>query len=403
MKNKKMRKLMRVFALLLALSLLAGCSLIQIDDTKIIVAKVGDKTISKAEFDQYLNSGLAQYGYTVQSQDIQEQLPEIKTSFLEAMIDNLVEQTKAEEAGLVATQEDIDAAYQEAQDWYDQQYSQLLEYYKEDETIEDPEQQALEDIQSYMNMYGFESLDQMAEQTLKSVPADKLYTETVKDVQLSDGDVRSEFDSLVAEDKEQYENDIATFVSDYNGGMTLYWHPEGIFFVKHILLSLSDEQQKEIQLLRSEGDEDGANTYRDEALKDLQTKLDEVLKKIEAGEDFDALIKEYGEDPGMKVEEGETNDGYPTAVGLTGVYVKEFEDACNKLVKEGDTSAPVATDYGYHIIRRYGDMPSGEINFDDVSESLHTRLLSTTQSEAYSAALEQWKSEMKIERFEKKL
>lgn len=139
MKKRTMKKLMRVAALLLAVCLLAGCSLIEIDESKIIVAKVGEKTITKTEFDESLKNYLALYGYTPESSDIQEQLPEMKTSYLEAMVDNLVIDIKAEEMGFVATQEEIDAAYQEAQDWYDEQFASLVEIYEADETIEDPE------------------------------------------------------------------------------------------------------------------------------------------------------------------------------------------------------------------------------------------------------------------------
>lgn len=316
MKKRTMKKLMRVAALLLAVCLLAGCSLIEIDESKIIVAKVGEKTITKTEFDESLKNYLALYGYTPESSDIQEQLPEMKTSYLEAMVDNLVIDIKAEEMGFVATQEEIDAAYQEAQDWYDEQFASLVEIYEADETIEDPEPcMRRKFIENHMTTYGYASLDAMAEETSPPSPATKLYEDVVKDITVTEEEIQAEFDANVASDEETYAEDLATFVQDYNGGMTLYWRPEGLFFVKHILVALTEEQQDEISTLRAEGSDEEADSYREEALASLDAKVAEIQEKINAGEDFQTLIDEYGEDPGM--QEGATayEDGYLVYVG----------------------------------------------------------------------------------------
>ena len=135
---------------------------------------------------------------------------------------------------------------------------------------------------------------------------------------------------------------------------------------------------------------------RQQELQKLQGKVDEALKKIAEGEDFDGLIEEYGEDPGMAGSE----NGYPTAKGLEGLYVDEFARACDTLVNEGDTTDPVATDYGYHIIRRYGDVPAGATPYEDVSELLNARVLSSKQNAAYDEALQGWMEEYNIQRSE---
>lgn len=80
------------------------------------------------------------------------------------------------------------------------------------------------------------------------------------------------------------------------------------------------------------------------AKKEKLDKANELCERIENGEDFDALIKEYGEDPGMTVYNG----GYYFTVGE---MVKPFEDAAFSL-KEGEYSKPVQSDFGYHIIQR---------------------------------------------------
>jgi len=45
-----------------------------------------------------------------------------------------------------------------------------------------------------------------------------------------------------------------------------------------------------------------------EKLEAIKPKAEEVLNKAKNGEDFEALIKEYGEDPGMESEQ--YKDGY---------------------------------------------------------------------------------------------
>lgn len=70
----------------------------------------------------------------------------------------------------------------------------------------------------------------------------------------------------------------------------------------------------------------------------------EVKKKLDEGEDFAKLAKEYSEDPGSAEEGGKL--GYFTA----GEMVPEFEDAAYTLEID-KISDPVETDNGFHIIK----------------------------------------------------
>jgi foldase protein PrsA len=78
-------------------------------------------------------------------------------------------------------------------------------------------------------------------------------------------------------------------------------------------------------------------------VKDEKT-AKEVKAKLEKGEDFAKLAKEYSQDPGSASNGGDLGWFGP------GKMVKEFEDAAYKL-KVGEVSDPVKTDYGYHIIK----------------------------------------------------
>ncbi|HZT60430.1 MAG TPA: peptidylprolyl isomerase [Pyrinomonadaceae bacterium] len=78
--------------------------------------------------------------------------------------------------------------------------------------------------------------------------------------------------------------------------------------------------------------------------KEARAKIEGLLKRAQAGEDFGALAKEYSQDRGSKAEGGE--------LGWfgRGVMIKPFEDAAFAL-KPGELSGVVETVFGYHIIQ----------------------------------------------------
>ncbi len=92
---------------------------------------------------------------------------------------------------------------------------------------------------------------------------------------------------------------------------------------------------------------------------DALTKIKGVMNKLNNGGDFDKLMAEYSEDPGLATSPG----GY---YFTTGEMVAEFEDAVKKL-KVGKVSGIVKTDYGYHIIKRIALPEFGEEAFEKVA------------------------------------
>ncbi len=112
--------------------------------------------------------------------------------------------------------------------------------------------------------------------------------------------------------------------------------------IKNKILDTDDEKVtvKHI-LIGFEQGEDGS--ISDEAKANAKKTAEEVLAKVKAGDDFDALVEQYNTDPGA------TDKGYTFA--QDGSMVKEFEDASFAL-EVGETSELVETTYGYHIIKR---------------------------------------------------
>ncbi len=77
--------------------------------------------------------------------------------------------------------------------------------------------------------------------------------------------------------------------------------------------------------------------------KDEKTATD-IKNKLNNGEDFSALAKQYSEDPGSKEKGGELPEFGP------GEMDPKFEEAAYKL-EVGQVSAPIQSSFGYHIIK----------------------------------------------------
>ncbi|NOZ60083.1 MAG: parvulin peptidyl-prolyl isomerase [Calditrichaeota bacterium] len=87
------------------------------------------------------------------------------------------------------------------------------------------------------------------------------------------------------------------------------------------------------------------------AEKEALARIKELQKRIQAGEDFAELCRQYSEDPGSKARGGEL--GFIQR----GDFVPEFEEVAFML-KPGEISDIVKTRFGYHIIQcieRRGD------------------------------------------------
>lgn len=88
----------------------------------------------------------------------------------------------------------------------------------------------------------------------------------------------------------------------------------------------------------------------------------ELIKKLDNGEDFEKLAKEYSEDTASAVNGGVINN--VTKEG----YVTEFYNAAYNLEDGKYTSKPVKSEYGYHIIYRVSK--SEKQSLEDLKDSI---------------------------------
>ena len=125
-------------------------------------------------------------------------------------------------------------------------------------------------------------------------------------------------------------------------------------------------------------------TARADCIAAVQDTLDEIQARLAAGEDFEALIAEYGQDPGM-----EDSDGYYVAEGAIN-WVPEFTDASMALANVGDVSEPVVSSSGVHLIRSMSDVTPGAMSEEDAHDYLVEVVTANKKNETFQEALNQW-------------
>lgn len=128
------------------------------------------------------------------------------------------------------------------------------------------------------------------------------------------------------------------------------------------------------------------------------TKANAIKAKLDAGADFAALAKESSADTGSKDQGG--NLGFQAYD--TKQLVPEFVEGYKNL-KEGEVSAPVKSQYGYHIIKATGLKDSQVTSLDQVKDQIKSSLLQQKQGDAVSAKIKEWKDELKVKTYEDRL
>lgn len=140
------------------------------------------------------------------------------------------------------------------------------------------------------------------------------------------------------------------------------------YFEKTLKATVSDEEAKKIYDTRVAGMKTEDEVAARHILVDSEDKAKELRTKIVGGADFAEVAKENSTDPGSKDQGGML--GFFTK----GQMVPEFDEAVFKM-REGEISAPVKTNFGWHIIkledRRRKEPPS----FDTVKATIINSLV----------------------------
>jgi len=117
-------------------------------------------------------------------------------------------------------------------------------------------------------------------------------------------------------------------------------------------------------------------------VEDLDT-AEEVVEKLDEGEDFSELALEYSTDTTNAETGGELG------FFARNEMVSEFDDAAFEM-EVGDVSEPVETEFGYHIIKVTDQVEEETAEYSDVKEDVYDALL----DEQFKAQYNTWIMEL---------
>ena len=115
-----------------------------------------------------------------------------------------------------------------------------------------------------------------------------------------------------------------------------------------------------------------------------------VLQRLKKGESFSKVAKEKSLDPGS------AQNGGDVGFFSSGQMVPEFESAASRL-KVGETSQPVKTKFGYHIIKVTDKKVGPPVDFDKVRNLIYQRLSAEKQKGIFDSYIEDLKQKFKVE------
>jgi foldase protein PrsA len=107
----------------------------------------------------------------------------------------------------------------------------------------------------------------------------------------------------------------------------------------------------------------------------------QILGKLNQGEDFAELAKEYS------VDEGNKNNGGDLGYFTYGDMVLEFENAAFALDID-EISGVVATQFGFHIIKLTDYMPEKMLTFSEAEDLVRQRLVAQEQENLFMEYLD---------------
>ena len=461
-----MTNIRKIVALLLCLCMLWGAAALaedaaatadaaaitELNDTDVL-ATIGGKDVTWSDIKGVYANLVSQYGsYYDLTQQANVDL--FRAVALENCLTEELMMQKAKEFGVdQLTQEEIDAAVAQADSDWNTAIDSYVSYFYSDLTEESSEEEkaaAEQEAVSYYNDAGY-TPESLREDYQRYSVLGKVEAMMTQDATVTDQEVEDMYQSLVAADKELYENDIAAYVeyNSYVDQMAMYaalygtssdldyaWYkPEGFRAVKHILLPVDEElmstytdlqarweeQQQAAQAGEESAEEttgtdetaeptatpepvteEQVNQAKAAIFNSLADTIDEINEKIAEGVDFDELIATYGvnedgtaSDPGMTTEPYKTS-GYEVSSASTN-YVPEFVEAAMSIDSVGGVSAPYLSSYGVHIVKYIGDVAGGPVAMtDEQREAKRKSLLTAKQSELYTSTLENWLAEAAI-------
>ena len=153
-----------------------------------------------------------------------------------------------------------------------------------------------------------------------------------------------------------------------------------------------------VATIKPSGDaEDEASREKAERLtkminEEAKEKINSILKKVEAGEDFAQLAKRFSEDEASREEGGFLGDLHPDST------IPEIAKEMVKLNEE-ETSGIIQSQFGYHILKLDEIIPSQLIPFAETKTDIMNLLLKMKTRELFEAYVEDLGKKAEIQVF----
>lgn len=181
--------------------------------------------------------------------------------------------------------------------------------------------------------------------TKKSIIIQKLVDKITKDVKVTEADIKK----------------------DYDANKSNYTEKPNTMDISHILVKTEDEAKK-------------------------------VKARLDKKEDFAKVAKEVSQDPGSKEKGGSLGTVQYNDQQLDPTFLNAA-----KALKEGQISAPVKTQFGYHIIKVTKKKEYPVKKYEKVKEDIKKKLEQNKKQEVYTKKLDEWKKASTIKKYDKNL
>ena len=237
---------------------------------------------------------------------------------------------------------EYESKLKDAEDYANEQIDSLQDSYESEEEL-------LNAINSY---YGYQTLKEFKEYIELNYFRDLATTDYAKK-QITDKEIES-----------YYESDIV-----------------GDIEASHILITVDVK-------------DDDTDKEKEKAEEKAKKEAEQIIEKLNNGEDFATLAKTYSKDDSNK------NDGGALGKFNKGDMESSFETAAYKLKVNEYTKEPVKTSYGYHIIKKTKEYDKDKLENvkDEIIKTLADKLINTNATVSITALTELRKEKgMKIE------
>lgn len=224
-------------------------------------------------------------------------------------------------------------------------------------------------------------LMQIGDQALESLIGEKIVElEAEKEnIKVSDEDIDKELSKL----EEEYGGEEALTQILESQGVSLDEIKDNISMnvkIKKLLGSDVEVTDEEIEEFFEENKEDLNEEEEVDAshiLVETEKEAKDIKAKLDDGEDFEELAKEYSTDSSK-------DQGGALGSFGRGEMVAEFDEVAFSL-KEGEISDPVESEFGFHIIQVHEKKEAKEAELEDVREDIEDHLVDRKIPDAYQA------------------